>query len=50
MSVSGPKTKEMLIGPIRKVPPPPLSLDGAVIDRVKALKLLGVHVPDGLKW
>ena len=24
--------KEMLIGPIRKEPPPPLSLDGAVID------------------
>ena len=38
MSMNGRKTKEMLIGPIRKKPP--LSLDGAVIDRVKTFKLL----------
>ena len=44
---NGYKTKEMLIGPIRKEPP--LSLDGAVIDRVKTFKLLGVHVSDDLK-
>jgi len=50
MSVNGRKTKEMLIGPIRKKPPPPLTLDGAVIDRVKTFKLLGVHVSDDLKW
>ena len=31
VSVNGRKTKEMLIGPIRKEPPPPLSLDDAVI-------------------
>ena len=50
MSVNGRKTKEMLIGPICKKPPPPLTLDGAVIDRVKTFKLLGVHVSDDLKW
>ena len=44
---NGYKTKQMLIGPIRKEPP--LSLDGAVIDRVKTFKFLGVHVSDDLK-
>ena len=51
MSVKGRKTKKMLIGLIRKEPSPPLSLDGAVIDQVKTLQLLGVHVfSDDLKW
>ena len=45
---NGYKTKEMLIGPIRKEPP--LSLDGDVIDRVKTFKILGVHVSDKVKW
>ena len=45
---NGYKTKEMLLGAIRKEPP--LSLDSAVIDRVKTFKLLGVHVSDDLKW
>jgi len=50
MSVNGRKTKEMLIGLIRKEPPSPLVLNGAVIDRVKSFKLLGVHISDDLKW
>jgi hypothetical protein len=50
MSVNGRKTKEMLIGLIRKDPPSPLVLNGAVIDRVKTFKLLGVHISDDLKW
>ena len=49
MNVNGKKTKEMLIGPINKNPPPPLTLDGAVVDRVHTFKLLGVHVADDLK-
>jgi hypothetical protein len=50
MIVNGRKTKEMLIGPIRKEPPPQLTLDGATIDLVKTFKLLGVRVSDDLKW
>ena len=44
------QNKKMPIGPIRKKPPPPLSLDGAVIDQVKTFKLLRVHVLDDRKW
>ena len=40
----------MLIGPISKNPPPPLTLEGTVIDRVRTFKLLGVHVADDLEW
>jgi Reverse transcriptase (RNA-dependent DNA polymerase) len=50
MNVNGTKTKEMLIGPIAKHPPPQLSLDGAAVDRVTTFKLLGVHVANDLKW
>ena len=50
MNVNGTKTKEMLIGPISKHPPPQLSLDGATVDRVTTFKLLGVHVANDLKW
>jgi hypothetical protein len=50
MIVNGRKTKEMIIGPITKQPPPQLMLDGATIDRVKTFKFLGVHVSDDLKW
>jgi len=32
MIVNGNKTKEMLVGQIRKEPPPQLKLDGDVID------------------
>src|SRR5664279_6380164 len=50
MNVNGRKTKEMLIGPICKKPPPQLTLDGAAVDRVTTFKLLGVHVSADLKW
>ena len=50
MNVNGKKTKEMLVGPINKNPPPPLTLEGTVVDRVSTFKLLGVHVADDLKW
>ena len=50
MNVNGKKTKEMLIGPINKNPPPPLTLEGTVVDRVRTFKLHGVHVADDHKW
>jgi hypothetical protein len=50
MIVNSRKTKEMIIGPITKQPPPQLTLDGATIDRVRTFKLLGVHVSNNLKW
>jgi len=50
MNVNGRKTKEMLIGPLAKNPPPPLSLNGTLVDRVSSFKLLGVHISTDLKW
>ena len=43
MIVNGRKTKEILIGPVLKDPPPSVSLSGAPVDRVTVFKLLGVH-------
>ena len=43
MIVNGRKTKEMLIGPVLKDPPPSVSLSGTPVDRVTVFKLLGVH-------
>jgi len=50
MIVNGRKTKEMLIRPVLKDPPPFVSLSGAPVDRVTVFKLLGVHVANDLKW
>jgi len=50
MIVNSRKTKEMLIGPVLKDPPPPVSLSGAPVDGVTVFKLLGVHVASDLKW
>ena len=50
MIVNGRKTKEMIIGPILKDPPPYLLLNDTVVDRVSTFKLLGVHVSNDLKW
>ena len=43
MIVNGRKTKEMLIGPVLKDPPPSVSMSGTPVDRVTVFKLLGVH-------
>jgi len=50
MIVNGRKTKELLIGPLLKDPPPSVSLSGTPVDRVTVFKLLGVHVASDLKW
>ena len=50
MIVNSRKTKEMLIGPVLKDPPPPVSLSGAPVDGVTVFKLLGVHAASDLKW
>jgi len=50
MIVNGRKTKELLIGPVLKDPPPSVSLSGTLVDRVTVFKLLGVHVASDLKW
>jgi len=50
MNVNARKTKELLIGPMAKDPPPLLSLCGATVERVPVFKLLGVHVSNDLKW
>ena len=50
MIVNGRKTKEMLIGPVLKDPPPSVSLSGTPVDRVTVFKQLGVHVTSNLKW
>ena len=48
--MNGRKTKELLIGPVLKDPPPSVSLSGSPVERVTAVKLLGVYVASNLKW
>jgi len=50
MNVNGRKTKAMLMGPIAKDQPPPITLRGTTVSRVSAFKLLGVHVSSDLNW
>ena len=50
MIVNGWKTKELLIGPVLRDPPPSVRLSGTPIDRVTVFKLLGVNVASDLKW
>ena len=49
MIVNGRKTKELLIGPVPKDPPPSVSLSGTPVERVTAFKLLGVHFTSNRK-
>jgi hypothetical protein len=50
MNINFIKTKEMLLGSINKYPPPNISVNSNVIERVSMFKLLGVHVESNLKW
>jgi hypothetical protein len=50
MNVNTIKTKEMLLGPVRKGQLALLQLNGQPIERVHSYKLLGLHVTDALKW
>jgi len=51
MIVNGWKTKDLLIGPVLKDPPPSVSLSGTPVERVTVFQLLqGVHVASDLKW
>lgn len=50
MNINIGKTKEMLFGAMKTSPPPRITFDTAVIDRVTSFKLLGVVVTDTLSW
>ena len=49
MNISSKKTKEMLMGPARKNPPPAVQLNDQPIERVHSFKLLGLQITDTLK-
>jgi hypothetical protein len=50
MSINCKKTKEMILGPLRKQPPPPLLISDQNVQQVTSFKLLGVTMNDALKW
>ena len=50
MNINGKKTKEILIGQVKRNAPPLLTLGGTDVERVATFKLLGVHISDDLKW
>ena len=51
MNINPHKTKEMLIGAaINRYPPPRLSVNGALVERVQSFKILGIYVSSDLKW
>ena len=50
MNINTKKTKEMLLGPVLKNPPPPIVLDTGTVDRVATFKLLGVTIMNNLSW
>lgn len=50
MNINCKKTKEMICGPLRKQPPPPLLISNQNVEQVTSFKLLGVTINNALKW
>ena len=50
MKLNGKKTKEIILGPLQKAPPPQLVIDGTAVERVASFKLLGIHISSNMKW
>jgi hypothetical protein len=50
MNINTNKTKEMIIGNIKKEFPPSLLLNNKEIERMLVYKLLGLYVNDDLTW
>ena len=50
LNINFKKTKEMIVGVSTSLPPPAISINGNVIDRVAEFKLLGVTLDPALRW
>jgi len=50
MNVNTSKTKELIIGSLRKDPPPALTVGDSTVERVATYKLLGINIDDRLRW
>ena len=50
MKLNCKKTKEIVLGPLQKDPPPQLVVDNHAVERVTSFKLLGIHISSNLKW
>ena len=50
MKLNGKKSKEIILGPLKKAPPPHLFINGIAVERVSSFKLLGIHISSNLKW
>jgi len=48
MNINGKKTKEILIGQVKRNAPPLLTLGGTDVERVTTFKLIGVYISDNL--
>jgi len=49
MNINGKKTKEILIGQVKRNAPPLLTVGATDVERVTTFKLLRVHISDDLK-
>jgi len=49
MNINGKKTREMILGPLRRQFPSPLMIADQTVELVTSFKILGVTVTDSLK-